>query len=89
MKKNINIPVLDNDKTIDLSYIDIFTKGIIIVYRGNKVDGVIMYDSDHNIWSYCQTINCMIPSDTSDSLIGLISDLMRTDITYNFDLIEY
>jgi hypothetical protein len=87
--KGILLPI-DYSNAIDLDSIDVFTKGIILVYKENKIKGVIMHSSYHNTWNFCQTINFMdFPDYTSDSLLGLISNLMKTNLADDFEFIAF
>lgn len=87
--KEFFLPI-DNNNAIDLERIDVFTKGIILVYKENKIKGVIMHSSYRNVWVYRQTINFIDLSDhTSDSLLYLTTDLMKTNLADDFEFIAF
>ena len=87
--KEFFLPI-DNNNAIDLERIDVFTKGVMLVYKENKLKGIIMHSSYHNTWNYCRTINFMdFPDYTSDSLLGLTADLMKTNLADDFQFIVF
>lgn len=89
MKKyKINIPVIKDD-SIDLSYIDGFTYGIIIVYKKKEPTGYIVYDYKEGFWHFSRIINYNNSIESNDSLPKLINWIVTSELGDNFELIEF
>ena len=84
--KQINIPIFDDNLTIDLSCINEDYKGIIIVYKQDKPVGYISYD-DYE-WGLSNTID-KSDGDWYPSLIDLIKDILKLGRGDSFKTLDF
>lgn len=86
--RDIKLPET-SDKSIDISAIDVDTKGIILAYKGNKPVGFIGYDDGNNEWVYLNDITVDCSYKREENLLVLLRKIITDNCAYNFKLIDF
>ena len=86
MLKKITLPTTSTD-SIDLAAINDYTKGIIIAYKDISCVGFVYFDSEY--WYYSDTIDIQNTNVNDDTLMVLLSYLIKNKIANNFKLLEF
>ena len=86
--KGILLPI-DYSNAIDLDSIDVFTKGIILVYKENQHAGYIIYSNDDEFWYFSRRINYINSIESKESLVDLMNQIITSELGDDFELIEF
>ena len=89
--KTKKLIINDEDKDIiDVSDIDEYFKGIIIVLIDSNPSGFIIYSEDQEEWQYCNEISCTGNSTYYDyKLIDLLRELKSKYLKISFEVIPF